>query len=325
MTRQILVPLDGSVLAEAAVPHAAALARTYDAELALFRVIPPSELRTTAGWGPLPATIRAGWVEIALAQLRAELEAVAERLRSIGLVTQTEVLVAGDVASAIIGRAGRDPRTLMIAMATHGRSGVGRWVLGSVAEKVLQGAPTPLLVRAREMVAASTDVSYRTIVVPLDGSAFAEQALGQAQAIVAATTRATLLLVAVVPMLPDSALAPGLGERAWVEAEHQAEVEHLSGYLARTAARLESEGLSVRARLVGGTAAEQILQVSAAEHADLIVMATHGRSGWQRLWLGSVATKVVRSADLPVLLVRAQEQAGRTPVSASETGTDHVT
>jgi nucleotide-binding universal stress UspA family protein len=123
MARQILVPLDGSALAAAAVPHAAALARTNDAELTLFRVIAPTELRTTTGWGPVPATIRAGWVQAALAQIGADLEAVAARLRSIGLVAQTEVLVAGDVASAIIGRADRDPRTLMIAMATHGRSG----------------------------------------------------------------------------------------------------------------------------------------------------------------------------------------------------------
>jgi nucleotide-binding universal stress UspA family protein len=309
MTRQILVPLDGSALAEAVLPQAAALAHTNDAELTLFRVVAPTELGQTNGWGPVPATIRAGWVEAALAHVSAELEAVAVPLRSIGLVAQTEVLVAGDVASAIIGRAERDSRTLMIAMATHGRSGVGRWVLGSVAEKVLLGAPTPLLlVQARE--AASADVCYRTIVVPLDGSAFAEQALGQAQAL-ASATRATLVLVTVVPMLEDIALAEAGVVPAWLAAERQAEVEYLRGYLTRIAARLESEGFVVRPRLVGGTTAEEILHVSIEEHADLIVMATHGHTGWQRLWLGSVATKLVRSAHLPVLLVRPQDQTDR--------------
>jgi nucleotide-binding universal stress UspA family protein len=107
----------------------------------------------------------------------------------------------------------------MIAMATHGRSGLGRWLLGSVAEKVLQAVPRPLLlVRAREFIPAiPIDVSYRRILVPLDGSPFAEQALGQAQAI-AAATGATLMLVTVVPMLDDAALAEVGVVPAWIEA-----------------------------------------------------------------------------------------------------------
>lgn len=311
MTQHILVPLDGSALAEAVVPHAAALARAHHAELTLFQVIAPSELRQTAGWGPVPAPIRAGWAETALANIRAGLDAVAERLQALGIAARTEVLAAGDVASAIVARAEHDPHTSMIAMATHGRSGLGRWVLGSVAEKVLQGASRPLLlVRARAHAAGDANLSYRTIVVPLDGSQFAEQALGQAQAI-AATTGAALVLVAVIPVLDDMALAEVGIVPAWAEAERQDEIEQRSRYLAGVAARLEAEGFTVRPHVVGGTPAEEILHASAAEHADLIVMATHGHTGVQRLWIGSVATKVVRSADGPVLLVRAHEQRDR--------------
>jgi nucleotide-binding universal stress UspA family protein len=105
MSQHILVPLDGSALAEAVVPQAAALARANNAELTLFQVIAPSELRETAGWGPVPAPIRAGWVETALAQVRTRLDAVAERLQALGMVVHTEVLAAGDVASAIVARA----------------------------------------------------------------------------------------------------------------------------------------------------------------------------------------------------------------------------
>ena len=306
MSQHILIPLDGSVLAEAVVPQAAALARANNAELTLFQGIAPSELRDTPGWGSVPAPIRAGWVETALARVRAGLDAVAERLQMLGVVVHTEVLAAADVASAIVARAERDPDTRMIAMATHGRSGLGRWLLGSVAEKVLQAAPRPvLLVRAHEpMPAMPIDVSYRSIVIPLDGSAFAEQALGQAQAI-AAATGATLVLVAVVPVLNDAALVEVGVVPTW--AERQAEVEHDSHYLADMAARLEVEGFTVRPHIVGGLPPEEILRAGVAEHADLIVMATHGRTGMQRLWIGSVATKVVHSADLPVLLVRAQE------------------
>ena len=231
--------------------------------------------------------------------------------QALGIAARPEVLAAGDVASAIVARAERDPHTSMIAMATHGRSGLGRWVLGSVAEKVLEAAPKPLLlVRASAHAAASTNVSYRTIVVPLDGSPFAEQALGQAQAI-AAATGAALALVAVVPLLDDAALAEVGVVPSQASAERQAEIEQLSRYLPGVAARLEAEGFTVRPHVVGGAPAEEILHASAAEHADLIVMATHGHTGVQRLWLGSVATKVVRSADRSVLLVRAHEQSNR--------------
>jgi nucleotide-binding universal stress UspA family protein len=184
-------------------------------------------------------------------------------------------------------------------------------VLGSVAEKVLQSASWPLLlVPARAHAAVPADVSYRTIVVPLDGSQFAEQALGQAQAI-AATTGAVLVLISVVPLLDDLALTDVGIVPAWAEAERQEEIEQRSSYLAGVAARLEAEGFTVQPHVVGGTPTEQILHASAAEHADLIVMATHGHTGVQRLWIGSVATKVVRSADRPVLLVRAHEQSDR--------------
>src|SRR4029453_16279554 len=120
MNQQILVPLDGSALAEVVVPHAVALARAGNAELTLFQVIAPSDLRETSGWGPVPAPVRAGWVETALERIQDGLEAVAESVRTAGIVAHTEVLAAGDVALAIVARAERDPFTSMIAMATHG-------------------------------------------------------------------------------------------------------------------------------------------------------------------------------------------------------------
>jgi len=307
MNQQILVPLDGSALAEVVMPYAAALARANSAELMLLQVIAPSELRETSGWGSVPASIRAGWVETALARVQTSLEAVAEPLRAAGIVAHTEVLSAADVAAAIVARAERDPDMSMIAMATHGRSGLGRWLLGSVAEKVLQAASRPLLlVRAREQKPSRpTELSYRRILVPLDGSPFAEQALDEAQAI-AAATGATLVLVAVAPVVEDAALAEVGVVPGWAEAARQAEVEQLGRYLMSMAERLSAEGFMVRPHVVDGIPAEEILRASATQHADLIVMATHGRTGVQRLWIGSVATKVVRSTDVPVLLVRAQ-------------------
>jgi nucleotide-binding universal stress UspA family protein len=188
-------------------------------------------------------------------------------------------------------------------MATHGRGGLGRWLLGSVTEKVLQGASTPqLLVRAQASPAPSGP--YRKIIVPLDGSKLAEQAL-TASLPLAQATGATLLLLTVVPSSGEQRDAGGATEQAWATAPPAAETDHWQRYLAQVAREQVPEGVGVQTHVVYGHPAAGILQVSDAPDADLIVMATHGRGGLQRLWLGSVAWKVVQHTHRPVLLVRA--------------------
>jgi nucleotide-binding universal stress UspA family protein len=190
----------------------------------------------------------------------------------------------------------------MVAMATHGRSGLRRWALGSVAETVLHTIPAPLLLIRAQASTSIPPTTYRTIVVPLDGSPLAEQALGQVLPLVKATG-ATLLLVAVAPP-PDDGENAGATELAWVAAAHREETTRLTDYLAQVAARLQPTQLDVQTRLLHGHPAEEILRLSDEVDADLIAMSTHGRSSIQRFWLGSVALKVVQSAYRPVLLIR---------------------
>ncbi|HWQ13325.1 MAG TPA: universal stress protein [Roseiflexaceae bacterium] len=288
MTRRILVPLDGSPLAEAALPHAAALARAAGDELLLLRVVTPAETSQSLFWkATIPAELREEWEEATLERADIYLRDTAARLRGAGLRVTTEVSAADDAAEAIVARADQDPHIGLVAMATHGRGGLGRWVLGSVASKVLQAVATPLLlVRAREEAPPAAEVTYRTMLVPLDGSGFAELALAEAR-LLAAATGAELVLVAVV----------GEGEDA----------TQAAAYLDEVATRLRADHLAVRTRVLAGSPAERLLEAADEEHADLIVMATHGRGGWRRLWLGSVASKVVEGATAPVLLVRAQQ------------------
>lgn len=308
--QKVLIPLDGSALAETVIPHAQALARLSDSIVLLLHVVTPSETSQTRFWSAAaPADLRRQWEADALTRIHSYLAALARRLQTEGLQVQTEVLANHDPAAAIVTRAECDPAIGLIAMATHGRSGMGRWVLGSVATKVLQAVSKPLLlVHACEGARASiSQANYRTILVPLDGSPFAEHALGQAQ-IIAAGAKAELLLVSVVPVLDEIGLAEAGVVPYWMVAEEQAAQVEATRYLAQLAERLTTEGLTVRTRLLTGAPAEAILGVSVEEHADLIVMTTHGRSGLSRLWLGSVAARVVQSADLPVLLIRAQVQ-----------------
>jgi nucleotide-binding universal stress UspA family protein len=291
MTRTILVPLDGSTLAERALPHAAAMARASGDAMLLLRVVTPTEASQSLFWkATIPAELRDEWEQGTLQRANAYLRETAGRLRSGGVPAQSEVQPAEDAAEAIVARADQDTSVGLVVMATHGRGGAQAWVLGSVATKVLQAVVTPLLlVRAREEVAAAA-VSYRTLLVPLDGSEFAEQALAEAQ-LLAAATGAELVLAAVTTEHEDTALVED--ERA-----------HAASYLDTVAARLRAAGLRVRERVVSGGPAERILDLCSEERADLIVMATHGRTGWQRLWLGSTASKVVERAGAPVLLVR---------------------
>jgi nucleotide-binding universal stress UspA family protein len=291
MTRRILVPLDGSVTAEAVLPYATSLARATDASLLLLRIITPGEIGQSLFWKTtIPAELRREWTEEALTRANVYLASVAERLRARDLHVVFDVQPADDAATAIVARAEHESEVRLIAMTTHGYGGALRWAFGSVAAKVLHATPTPLLiVRSNGGEHPSvTEVPYRTICVPLDGSPLAEQALATAQPI-AARIGATLLLVCVVT-----------GD----------DIAEARKYLEGVAQRLRADRFNVQSHVVEGIPADQIIYVAQTSHADLIVMATHGRTGLRHLWLGSVATRVVHSAELPVLLVRVHQEEG---------------
>ena len=150
------------------------------------------------------------------------------------------------------------------------------------------------------------------VLVPLDGSPLAAQALECATKL-ASIIDIRLVLAAVEPTVGDVGLAEVGVVPYWVLADHEAALLQLNEYLKQTAARLAQKGLAVETRLAEGSPVEEILRISAAEQADLIIMATHGRSGMQRLLLGSVAAKVLQNADVPVLLARACAQGRPTP------------
>jgi nucleotide-binding universal stress UspA family protein len=306
LEHQILVPLDGSVLAENILPHAEVLARSSACGLLLLHVITPVETSQMRLWSAAtPADLRRQAEEAALTRTHTYLAAVAARLQTEGLSVRTEVMSDHDPAGAIIDRAAGDPAIRLIALATHGRSGLSRWVLGSVAAKLLPAASTPLLLlRASDHTGVYIPESrYRTIVVPLDGSASAEQALEQARPI-AAACRATLVLVVIVPHADDAGLAEAGVVPSWMAAEAQEQQRHAHQYLARLTAQLMAEGVKVRPRLGAGQPAEAILRISADEQADLIVVASHGQGGRVRRWLGSVAAKLAQGAEVPLLLVK---------------------
>jgi nucleotide-binding universal stress UspA family protein len=307
MEQEILTPLDGSPLAETVLPHAITMARATKCSLRLYRVLLPAELIHT--WTPdVPAETVKGWAARARQGAHANLARLAANLQDSGVKVRYEVVVEEDAALGIIARAAQSPAIAMIAMATHGRTGIARWVFGSVADKVLHATTTPLLLIRPSvgLVAEARPVTYRSILVPLDGSMFADQALDQARSL-ATATGASLVVVTVVPRTgsdgpDDMSLGTGVNE---------AEMARVAGYLKQKAEQIKAEGLDVRIITAYGQPAEEILRVADEEQADLMVIATHGVGGVQQFWIGGVATKVVQGARLPILLLRGWEARSR--------------
>jgi nucleotide-binding universal stress UspA family protein len=301
MYRTIIVPLDGSAVSERAADTAAGLAERGGLPLELIRVhrMYPHELPDHAAWD----TAMRHEEERYLARVAQRLE------REAGITVHTAVL-EGLVVASICGHAQSLPEPLVV-MTSHGRTGVSRAWLGSVADGVLHHAAAPIL-----MLRASDDdptlgaaISFKRIIVPLDGSEIAEQAIPHAL-IVAEMTGAQLLLLRVVvplhapPPLPfavPTIPAPDFGTPTVPELR-----EHAESYLERLTRKLRGDyqSLDVRSEVcVDDAVTHAILDVARRHQCDLAVMVTHGR-GLSRLVIGSVADKVLRGGPPAVLLTR---------------------
>jgi nucleotide-binding universal stress UspA family protein len=196
--------------------------------------------------------------------------------------------------------AGSDPD--LIVMATHGRSGISRAWLGSVADNLVRHIHKPiLLIRARADGAENFELRTDNILITLDGSALAETVLAHAIAISEPSkTRITLLRV-----VPPAYVATEFNALVQSDARLRERVDAAHAYLNDVATKLSVEGYLVDTEVVvSAFAAGAILDYAEQNHTDIICMATHGRSGMKRLLLGSVADKVLRAANGPVLLYR---------------------
>ncbi|MCA9973474.1 MAG: universal stress protein [Anaerolineales bacterium] len=290
MFHTILVPLDGSKLAERAVPAATAVAATPGARLLLLRVVPPLAMRVDPQLYEQLTHQREDEAAAYLRRIQANLAAahVAADVR----------VVHGPVAETLLHIAQEEPIDLVV-ISSHGRSGLTRWVYGSVAEKLLHAPICPtLIIRAQ---VDETGFPRRHVLVPLDGSPLAEQALPPAQA-VAQTIGARLTLVRVVQAAHLLIETQTMKQQAdYLESLEESEAVT---YLEQTADRLAKAGTAVSTHLLVGQAADAIIDYAAAHDVDLIVMSSHGRSGLERWVYGSVTEKVLRGATCATLIIR---------------------
>ncbi len=310
MYSKVIVPLDGSELSEQALPYAELVAKSLSVPIELvqsFDILPPALLGTQS-----QAVINQ---LVSGTQQRVEnnLSAVRERLEAAGHSVSTAVQ-RGTPADAIAAQASADP-TALVVMSTHGRGGIARWVLGSVTDKVLHTVPNPvLIVRATVTGPASPQSSVQTVVVPLDGSALAEQAIPHAASMGAALS-AGITLLRVTPTAdyyryqltaatPEMGAIPDFDPVSAAELVN-ADANDVGNYLADVENRLaadHSHGVT-RTHQQRQNVAQSIID-KAAEQPSLVVMTTHGRSGVGRVVLGSITDRVVRHSNTPVLVIR---------------------
>jgi nucleotide-binding universal stress UspA family protein len=302
MLKTILVPLEGSALAERALQPACSVARENDATLVLVRAVPFYALTRDDEIAEIGA----------LQEARQYLCDVQQRLAAEGFAASTDLLPSEPVGAILF--AAYEKQVDLICMSTHGNGGLRHALVGSVAEAVLRLAPAPLLlVRAGIEQAPGVTQPLRKILVPLDGTPFAEAALAfLAAEPLAHAAEWILLRTAAQALVTAPALATGSAVDACVE---EAERETGEGraeaarYLDAVGRRYLS-GRAWRTQVALGAPADAIPQVAQAEHADVIVMATHGRHGMDRLLHGSVAGSVLRHAPAPLLLIHGPKTAG---------------
>jgi nucleotide-binding universal stress UspA family protein len=302
MAATILVPLDGSKLSERALPFASALATATGADVSLVRAALARDY---------PFVARDEAELMAVEEAESAIAKVTEEMRGQGLVAAGHVYYDRP-ADAIVDAAKRGGAA-MIVMSTHGRSGIGRWVYGSVADEVLRRAECPVVLVPSESVPNWQPGNKLRILVTLDGSDLSESIVRRLDAL-GGPAVADLVLLRVV-LLPTYPLY-GDGY-AYIPFDEEAERAAADEYVAAVADRLKNQGWSVESIVTVGLAADAIVQTARDQKADMIAMATHGYGGLARFVLGSVATSVLHRAPAPLMLARPTELAEVSPVGGA--------
>lgn len=311
MYRSLLVPLDGSSLSERALPVACEIARRSGATLHLCHVATQTSAAPILVEG-LPIidehlhSLRPLHVQVYLEQIRDRLMAEHDLSITVAVIDSQVAPDQEQTMPWLIARHARSIEAELMVMTTHGRGGISRFWLGSVADALVRLSPTPLLLlRAPEAASVSGQpLRIRRILVPLDGSARSEAIVAHALSLRQVLEADLTLLHVVVPAVLGPA-APFTTPTDFDPDRTRRDEAEAESYLEALAQRLAVEGVAVQTRVV---VADQVAPTILAEcergRCDLIAMSTAGRSGLRRLLIGSVADKILRRAEVPLLLHR---------------------
>ncbi len=305
MFKRLLVPLDGSPLAEAVLPPALFVAECFQATIILFHAIEQAP----------PATVHGQRHLMEATEAQTYLDQVAARIARPGLTIEKNVHLAreADVARSIIEHIG-ELNADLVFLCAHGRGGLRDVLIGSIAQQVIQRGTTPVFFVRPQETAAEQPYRCRKILIPLDSTPIHEPALPVALE-VARPCGAALHLLTVVPTagtLSAERAATGMLLPATTTAVLELAQRGAVEYLQEQSARLLAQGVPTTASVSRGEPAPAIVTEAERIGADLVVMATHGRRSFDAFWSGSVTPKVLSKSNVPVLLVRVSgEEAAR--------------
>ncbi len=298
MFKRLLVPLDGSKLAEAILPITLYMAEKFGAEILLFHAIEQDAPDTVHGEPHLSVA----------AEAEAYLEEIAARLArpNVGVTKHVHTaIVRSEIARSILDHA-IEHQADLVMLCAHGHGGWRDRFVGNIAQQVISRGTTPVVCLNHEESDISSEYVCRNILLPLDGTPHHEPALPVAVEITRAFD-ATLRLINVVPTRSTlSAERAGAGMllpstmSQILELSQRESIDYLHGKLRE----LGAEGIKATAQVVRGEIAAEILDAAKRTNADLVVLATHGRSSMDAFWSGSVTPKVLAQSQAPVLLVR---------------------
>ena len=308
MFNHILAPMDGSALAECALPYAMAMARAFDARVTLLRVVEPERAA-----GLSQAIDPVEW-QIYRAEAERYLHKLVARVGDAGLRANKELL-EGQAADRIVQFV-KDHEVDLIVLSTHGQSGLSGWNISSVVQKVILRVHTPVLI-VRAYLCAVDDVEeprFQRMLVPLDGSQRAEYVLPLAVTL-ADSHEGLLVLAHVVPR-------PQVARRGPLTPDETALVDRLTelnrragdGYLKLLADRVSA---NVETRLlVGNNATATLHDLVSSEHVDLVLLCAHGHSGAAQWPYGSIALNFIVNGTTPLLILQdiPDDRATGTPV-----------
>ena len=287
---KILVPLDGSELAEAALAPALAFAEAVSGDVVLLRVVVPLAIK-------LDPDLYQSVIDRGQKVAETYLNSIQSRsLFSSGCLEDD--IVVGKAAESIIDYA-QENEIDLIVMSSHGRSGISRWVYGSVADKVLYHATCATAVIHPQV--ETIPFTYKRILVPLDGSPLAECALKPALKLAQAVSAELILLrVTFMPLIPPGPV-PGWPGTEVVMNEDEQEAK---AYLQRVRDSLPDAPIQLHVHISTNSVAEGIVDMADELQVDLIVMSSHGRSGISRWVFGSETEKTLRGAHCTTLVIR---------------------
>lgn len=295
MFKHILVPLDGSALAESVLPTAVSLSTTLKAAITLFHAIEHNA----------PEEVHKARHLTSSEEADDYLQAVARRNFAGAMVDwHVHTDEVKDVASSIAAHA-EEHKSDMILMCAHGHGGLRTVLFGSIAQRVIARGETPVLLLRPGSSSIPEILAFHKIILPLDSESAHDVVFQYAKSL-AMAFKSEIAMLTVIPTLgtlkgeqaATSSLLPGT-TTALLDIEEQTAGEHLQMHVDE----LQDAGFSATAEIVRGDPASEIVSAAERLNADLMVLATHRKAGMDAFWAGSVAPEIARKTKLPLLLI----------------------